>query len=143
MQDNRKAINSLSTNGHNIPPPPAIPSCPLFQHHIRFLQKSFEGEPMKGHIWIHSMVCVIAAAVLFGCAGGTKVVLKQENYVPTFRAADYSLFKGGEQKFQQDYTVALPTPSSQDPKELEKNAYLLIDQMVTAVFKDEEFRKIF
>jgi len=98
---------------------------------------------MKGHIWIHSMVCVIAAAVLFGCAGGTKVVLKQENYVPTFRAADYSLFKGGEQKFQQDYTVALPTPSSQDPKELEKNAYLLIDQMVTAVFKDEEFRKIF
>ncbi|OPY84144.1 MAG: hypothetical protein A4E72_02356 [Syntrophus sp. PtaU1.Bin208] len=206
---------------------------------------------MKGRIWICFMVCIIAAAALFGCGGGTKVVLKQENYVPAFRAADYSrfkgktvimdnftnqaantkrwgyysadnnfyyeattyleshlwycfqkafqhagmkvfdqtygygaypywwgvtppparqnaalkdavefqlilmsmtdqeskfqvlLFRGGEQKFQKDYTVTMPAPSSQDPNELEKNAYRLIDQMVTTVFKDKEFRKVF
>jgi len=209
---------------------------------------------MKGQRWLRYVACVIAAAVLSGCAGGTKVVLNQENYVPTFRAADYSrfkgktvimdnftnqaantkrwgyysadnkfyyeatnyleshlwfcfqkafqhtgmkvydqtygygaypyhpywwgpvppparpqaalkdavefqlvlmsmtdqeakfqifLFKGGEQKFQKDYVVTLPALPSQDPKELEKNAYLLIDRMVTAVFQDKEFRKVF
>lgn len=198
------------------------------------------------------MIYFLTAIILFGCSGGTKVVLKQESYVPSFRGADYRfkgktvildnftnqaantkqwgyfsadskfyyeatthlesylwdcfrkafqhagikvfdhsygygvypyhhwwggapyrprpqgglrdavefqvvlmsmtdqeckfqvlLFKKGEQKFQKDYNVTMPTLASLDPKERERNAYLLIDQMVTTVFKDREFRKAF
>jgi len=207
---------------------------------------------MEGQRWLRCLACIVAAVVLFGCGGGTKVVLKQENYIPAFRAADYSRFKGktvildnftnqaantkrwgyfsadnkfyyetttnlenhlwhcfqkafehagmkvydqtygygaypypywwgapppprpraalknaaefqlvllsmtdqeckfqvllfkeGEQKFQKEYAVTMPAPTSQDPKDLEKNAYLLIDRMVMAVFSDKDFRKVF
>lgn len=37
--------------------------------------------------------CIIAL-FLAGCAGGTKVTLKQESYSPSFRAGDYSRYKG-------------------------------------------------
>jgi hypothetical protein len=54
-----------------------------------------------------------------------------------------SLFKEGETKFQKDYTVTMPPPASEDAKELEKNAYRLVDQMVITVFKDMDFQKSF
>jgi len=43
---------------------------------------------------MHYVLCLMAAGLLFGCAGGTKVVMKQESYAPDFRAADYSRLKG-------------------------------------------------
>ncbi len=211
---------------------------------------------MREWNWMRYVLCLLAAAVLCGCGGGTKVVIKQENYAPAFRAGDFGrlkgktvildnftnqaantkrsgyysadnkfyyettnnleshiwycfqkafqhagmkvydqsygyygyhhpyhpywwgyvpppprqqgafkdavefqlvltsmtdqeckfqvlLFRKGEEKFRKDYTVTLPAPSSQDPKELENNAYRLIDQMVAAVFRDKEFRKVF
>lgn len=37
--------------------------------------------------------CMVAL-LLSGCAGGTKVAMKQESYSPSFRAGDYSRYKG-------------------------------------------------
>jgi hypothetical protein len=53
------------------------------------------------------------------------------------------LFKNGEEKFKKDYTVTVAPSSSADTKELEKRSYQLVDQMVTTVFRDSEFRKVF
>jgi hypothetical protein len=49
---------------------------------------------MRKLIWLRCVVCFLAAAVLYGCGGATKVVIKQENYTPAFRAGEYGRFKG-------------------------------------------------
>ncbi|MDA8125817.1 MAG: hypothetical protein M0009_11590 [Deltaproteobacteria bacterium] len=50
--------------------------------------------------------------------------------------------KNGETKLQKDFTVTAPPPrSAEDKGELEKGAYRLVDQMVTAVFNDKDFQK--
>lgn len=53
------------------------------------------------------------------------------------------LFKNSETKFQKDFIVKMPPASTEDAKELEKRAYRMVDQMVTAVFRDREFQKVF
>jgi hypothetical protein len=53
------------------------------------------------------------------------------------------LLKNGENKFQKDYTVTVQPISSQDAKELEKGAYKLVDQMITTIFRDRDFQKVF
>jgi hypothetical protein len=209
----------------------------------------------KGLMRVGYLLCVMAVFLMIGCAGGSKISIKQDNYSPDFRAGDYSRFKGktvildnfinqanntkswsyssadnkytyeasahlesylwycfqkafqhagmkvmdqsyggaphpyhpywwgaapppprtqsaaprgtsefqlvltsmtdqeckfqvlvfknGETKLQKDYSVTMTPPTSADPKELEKRAYRLIDQMVTTVFKDSEFRRVF
>jgi len=50
---------------------------------------------MKNYIW-RSGVIVFSIIILFltGCASGTKITMTQEKYSPSFRAADYSRYKG-------------------------------------------------
>lgn len=40
------------------------------------------------------VILCISALLLAGCASGTKIVLTQEKYSPSFRAADYGRYKG-------------------------------------------------
>ncbi len=50
---------------------------------------------MKKHVkWTVFVGFCIIAFLLTGCAGGTKVTMTQEKYSPSFRAGDYSRFKG-------------------------------------------------
>ena len=43
---------------------------------------------------ISYLFCLVGFLLLFGCAGGTKVTMKQDSYTPVFRAADYGRMKG-------------------------------------------------
>ncbi len=45
-------------------------------------------------IWGILIFFSIVALFLTGCAGGMKVTMKQESYSPSFRAGDYSRYKG-------------------------------------------------
>lgn len=50
---------------------------------------------MKKHInWNSLIVFCIIGLFLTGCASGTKITMKQEKYSPSFRANDYSRYKG-------------------------------------------------
>lgn len=50
---------------------------------------------MKKHIkWSGFIVFCIIGLFLTGCASGTKVTMTQEKYSPSFRAGDYSRYKG-------------------------------------------------
>ncbi len=200
------------------------------------------------------IVCLVSAFLLMGCAAGSKVTMKQENYTPGFRSADFGRYKGktvildnfinqaantktwgynsadnkvyyeatthlesylwycfqkafqqmgmkvydqtyggywhpyhpywwgaappppraqaavkgatefqliltsmtdreakfqvlllknGENKLQKDYTATVQPVSSQDANVLEKGAYKLVDQMITTIFKDRDFQKVF
>ncbi|MDD5170851.1 MAG: hypothetical protein PHN75_18695 [Syntrophales bacterium] len=39
-------------------------------------------------------VFLIAAMLLSGCAGGTKIAVKQDSYAPTFKSGEFGRFKG-------------------------------------------------
>ena len=45
-------------------------------------------------ILIRYLTCIAAAFLMFGCAAGSKVTMKQESYTPGFRTADFSRYKG-------------------------------------------------
>ncbi len=50
---------------------------------------------MKNHMkWIGIIVFCIIGLFLTGCASGTKITITQEKYAPSFRAGDYSRYKG-------------------------------------------------
>jgi hypothetical protein len=45
-------------------------------------------------IQIRYLACIAAAFLMFGCAAGSKVTMKQESYTPGFRSADFGRYKG-------------------------------------------------
>lgn len=50
---------------------------------------------MKKHFkWNGLIVFCVIGLLLSGCASGTKIAITQEKYSPSFRAADYSRYKG-------------------------------------------------
>lgn len=50
---------------------------------------------MKKHLkWRGLVVFCVIGLFLSGCASGTKITITQEKYSPSFRAADYSRYKG-------------------------------------------------
>jgi len=54
-----------------------------------------------------------------------------------------TLFKEGESKFDKEYTVTMAAATSENPAELEKRAYQLVDLAFTTVLRDREFSRAF
>ena len=53
------------------------------------------------------------------------------------------LFKEGESKFDKEYTVTMAAATSDNPAELEKRAYQLVDLAFTTILRDREFSRAF
>lgn len=53
------------------------------------------------------------------------------------------VFKEGETKLDKDYTVTMPAAATENPAELEKRGYHLIDLAFTTVMRDRDFQKVF
>jgi hypothetical protein len=48
----------------------------------------------REHRWISYLLCLMGFLLLFGCAGGMKVAMKQDSYAPDFKASDFGRLKG-------------------------------------------------
>jgi len=53
------------------------------------------------------------------------------------------LFKEGETKLDKDYTVTMAAAATNNPAELEKRAYQLVDLAFTTILRDREFLRAF
>lgn len=53
------------------------------------------------------------------------------------------LFKEGDQKFDKEYTVTMAPATSDNPAELEKRAYQMVDLAFTTILRDREFSRAF
>jgi hypothetical protein len=56
---------------------------------------------------------------------------------------EVTLKKESERLFQKVFLVAKSQPPSQDPVQLEQGAYRMLDESVTAILKDSDFKKAF
>lgn len=65
---------------------------------------------MKKHLkWSSVLVFCVIGIFLTGCASGTKIVTTQEKYAPSFRAGDYSRYKGKKLVLSNFYNQAQNT----------------------------------
>ena len=53
------------------------------------------------------------------------------------------LFKDGDTKFDKEFTVTMAAATTENPAELEKRAYQMVDLAFTAIMKDRDFQKAF
>lgn len=53
------------------------------------------------------------------------------------------LFREGETKFDKEFTVTMAPAASDQPAELEKRAYQLVDLAFTTILKDRDFSRMF
>ena len=56
---------------------------------------------------------------------------------------EVTLKKEGGTLFQKVFLVAKSQPTSKDPVQLEQGAYRMLDESVTAILKDSDFKKAF
>lgn len=52
------------------------------------------------------------------------------------------VLRGGESKFDKDYTVKMAAATTDDVAELEKRGYKLVELAFTTIVKDEDFQKV-
>lgn len=53
------------------------------------------------------------------------------------------LFKDGQTKYEKEFTVTMDPTQSENPAELEKRAYRLVDLAFTTIVRDRDFQKAF